>query len=254
MSDALENAAPKERAISISGLSKSYGKREVISDLDIAVAPGEVYGYIGRNGSGKSTTIGCLVGIKPFRKGRILICGNDIQKETVEAKKRLGYVPSEPSLYEVMSGREFLSFIGSSFRMNKEDLTNRIEELCARLDFNPFDLTRKIAHYSLGMKQKLAIMSSLIHDPQVWVLDEPTNGLDGPASDALAHLIRERAAGGTAVFITSHSIDFVSSVCDRVAFLHQGKIESTIDNSSRDVKVLAAEYSRVCLPDGEEES
>ena len=237
---------PTERAISISGLSKSYSKVEVISEIDIAVARGEVYGYVGRNGSGKSTTIGCLVGTKPFKKGRVLICGYDIQRNAVEAKKRLGYVPSEPSLYEVMTGQEYLGFIGSTFRMKSNDLEEQINILCDRLDFHSDDLARKIAHYSLGMKQKLAIMSTLVHRPEVWVLDEPTNGLDGPASIALAQLIKERAKEGVAVFITSHSIDFVSSVSDRVSFLSQGRIGSTLDNKTKSVKKLTEEYDRVC--------
>ena len=235
-------------ALAISELTKAYGKQVVIRDLNLTVERGEVFGFIGRNGTGKSTTIGCMVGLKPFKKGRILIGGHDIQQDTIEAKKLLGYVPSEPSCYEMMTGREFLSFIASAFGLTAEAFDTRIQELVARFDFNPVDLDRRIGHYSLGMKQKISLMSALVHDPLLWVLDEPTIGLDAPATAELAHTLRQQAKEGRSVFITSHSIEFVARCCDRVAILAQENVARIVDlRGGETFADLKLAYDTICL-------
>lgn len=215
--------------IVIKKLVKSYGERAVIRDLSLYVKPGESLGFIGRNATGKSTTIGCLTGLRDFESGEIWVNGHNIKKSPIKAKVSFGYVPSEPLLYEMMTGREYLVFIAGAFKMKKERFERNLKSLLARFEFRPSDLERRIAEYSLGMRQKMSLMGSLIHEPKVWILDEPTVGLDPIAYEALVKTIRIFRKEGRSVFITSHSIDFVNRVCDRVIILKDGKIGAELD-------------------------
>lgn len=243
-----ENTERSIPALSIVGLTKSYGKQVVVKDLDITVQRGEIFGFIGRNGTGKSTTIGCMVGLKPFREGRILIDGKDIRLDAVNAKLQIGYAPSEPACYEMMTGREFLSFTASAFRMKSKEFSERVDTLSEMFEFVSYDLDRKIGQYSLGMKQKISLMASLIHDPLLWVLDEPTIGLDAPATRTLAEVIKSRKKIGKSVFITSHSIEFVGTICDRVAILKDMGIARVVDlKGGETFDDLQEAYDTICL-------
>ena len=216
-------------AIRIDHLRKSYGTFEVLKDIDITVMEGESFGLIGRNGIGKSTTIDCLVGLKAFDEGSISIFGHDVLSETEEAKSCFGYVASEPTAYEIMTGKEYLSFVAGAYGVSQKDFVENYRVLASRLSFNDNDLRKRIRDYSHGMKQKICLIASLIHNPKIWILDEPTVGLDLVVNEMLFSLMKDLKARGRTIFLTSHNIDFVSKICDSVGILDKGRIKRHID-------------------------
>ncbi len=228
MENDLKNDVPKV-AILIENLYKAYGKKEVLKGLSLEVHSGELFGFIGRNGIGKSTTIDCMIGAKRFQKGTITLNGYDITKDALEAKMSYGYVASEPTCYEVMTGYEYLEFVASIYRLNEAEFDNSYNYLCDRLRLNKDDLLNPIASYSHGMKQKLCLVASLLHNPDIWILDEPTVGLDIIATEELKKMMREYANHGKCVFVTSHNIDLVSKLCDRVAIINDGVVKEIFD-------------------------
>lgn len=220
---------PKKTTILIEELYKSYGEKEVLLGLNLEVHEGELFGFIGRNGIGKSTTIDCMIGAKKFNKGRIELNGYDIVKDPIDAKKSLGYVASEPTCYEEMTGYDYLEFVASIYGMTEGDFRRNSEYLCNRLQLNLDELNNPISDYSHGMKQKLCLVASLIHSPKVWVLDEPTVGLDIMAVEELKKMLREYANHNNTVFVTSHNIELVSKICDKVAIINDGKVVALYD-------------------------
>lgn len=220
---------PKKTTILIEDLYKSYGEKEVLLGLNLEVHEGEIFGFIGRNGIGKSTTIDCMIGAKKFNKGRIELNGYDIVKDPIDAKKSLGYVASEPTCYEEMTGYDYLEFVASIYGMTEGDFRRNSEYLCNRLQLNLDELNNPISDYSHGMKQKLCLVASLIHSPKVWVLDEPTVGLDIMAVEELKKMLREYANHNNTVFVTSHNIELVSKICDKVAIINDGKVVALYD-------------------------
>lgn len=222
--------------IEIKDLYKSYGRKDVLKGLNLNVKKGEVFGFIGKNGIGKSTTIDCVVGLKEADDGHILILGKDVKTQALEAKRMIGYVPSEPITYEMMTGNEYLQFIASSYNMLQNSFTQNYNFLMKKFGLNIIDMNRKIREYSHGMKQKICLMASLIHNPKVWILDEPTVGLDIMVYEVLLKMIKDFATYGKTVFITSHNIDLVSKVCDRVAIVNDGKVVNLIDFNKEPTK------------------
>lgn len=220
---------PKKTTILIEDLYKSYGEKEVLLGLNLEVHEGELFGFIGRNGIGKSTTIDCMIGAKKFNKGRIELNGYDIVKDPIDAKKSLGYVASEPTCYEEMTGYDYLEFVASIYGMTEGDFRRNSEYLCNRLQLNLDELNNPISDYSHGMKQKLCLVASLIHSPKVWILDEPTVGLDIMAVEELKKMLREYANHNNTVFVTSHNIELVSKICDKVAIINDGKVVALYD-------------------------
>lgn len=220
---------PKKTTILIEDLYKSYGEKEVLLGLNLEVHEGELFGFIGRNGIGKSTTIDCMIGAKKFNKGRIELNGYDIVKDPIDAKKSLGYVASEPTCYEEMTGYDYLEFVASIYGMTEGDFRRNSEYICNRLQLNLEELNNPISDYSHGMKQKLCLVASLIHSPKVWVLDEPTVGLDIMAVEELKKMLREYANHNNTVFVTSHNIELVSKICDKVAIINDGKVVALYD-------------------------
>ena len=217
-------------------LHKSYGKHEVLKGVSFSVYPGEVFGFIGKNGAGKSTTIDCLVGLKNVDSGDILIDGIDARKDPLDAKMEIGYVPSEPVAYDVMTGNEYLQFVASSYLMYQEAFDANMEFLKKKFMIGDDDLNRRIGEYSHGMKQKVCLMASLIHNPKVWILDEPTVGLDIMVYETLMGMLRDSALHGKTVFVTSHNIDLVSRVCHRVAIINNGVVAELIDFKKEPLK------------------
>ena len=218
-----------EPMISIQDLHKSYGEKKVLRGLSCDVYPGELFGFIGRNGIGKSTTIDCLIGAKKFNSGAIYLDGYDIKKEPVDAKFSFGYVASEPSCYEVMTGYEYLEFVASIYMVTEGDYVRNTRYLATRLGLDEKELSNPIFNYSHGMKQKLCLIASLLHNPKIWILDEPTVGLDIMAVEELKKMMREYANHGKTVFVTSHNIELVAKICDRVAIVNNGQIASLFD-------------------------
>ena len=217
-------------------LHKSYGKHEVLKGVSFSVYPGEVFGFIGKNGAGKSTTIDCLVGLKNVDSGDILIDGIDARKDPLDAKMEIGYVPSEPVAYDVMTGNEYLQFVASSYLMYQEAFDANMEFLKKKFMIGDDDLNRRIGEYSHGMKQKVCLMASLIHNPKVWILDEPTVGLDIMVYETFMGMLRDFALHGKTVFVTSHNIDLVSRVCHRVAIINNGVVAELIDFKKEPLK------------------
>ena len=226
----------REVVLSIKDLHKSYGKKEVLKGINLEVYKGEVFGFIGKNGAGKSTTIDCIVGLKDFNSGEIVLAGHNVKENPLDAKMELGYVPSEPITYEVMTGNEYLQFVASSYNMYQESFDKNYEFLKNKFMISDSDLNRKIREYSHGMKQKVCLMASLIHNPTIWILDEPTVGLDIIVYQTLMDRLREFAANGKTVFVTSHNIDLVSRICNRVAIINNGVVAELIDFSKEPLK------------------
>lgn len=219
----------KKAAVKIDNLFKSYGKKEVLKGLNLEVFPGELFGFLGKNGAGKSTTIDCMIGSKKFNSGDIYVNGYDIKKEPLLAKCSFGYVASEPTCYDVMTGYDYLEFIASIYQLTEGDFKRNYKYLAQRLQLKEEELQNPIANYSHGMKQKLCLIGSLLHNPDIWILDEPTVGLDIMAVEELKKMMREYANHGKCVFITSHNIELVAKLCDRVAIINNGVVASIYD-------------------------
>lgn len=219
----------KKITVSIKDLHKSYGEKKVLLGVNLDVYEGELFGFIGRNGIGKSTTIDCMIGAKKFNKGRIVLDGYDIKTEPLDAKASYGYCASEPACYEEMTGRDYLEFIANIYQLSEGDFKKNYVYLCNRLQLKLEELNNPIADYSHGMKQKLCLVASLLHNPKIWILDEPTVGLDIMAVEELKKMMREYANHGNTVFVTSHNIELVSRICDRVAIVNNGVITGLFD-------------------------
>lgn len=219
----------KKVAIEIKDLYKSYGKKEVLKGINLEVYQGEMFGFIGRNGIGKSTTIDCMIGAKKFNSGSIKLCDYDITQESILAKASFGYVASEPTCYEVMTGYEYLEFIASIYGVGEAIFTKNYKYLIERLALNIDELNNPIGNYSHGMKQKLCLAASLLHNPDIWILDEPTVGLDIMAVEEIKKMMREYADHGKTVFVTSHNIELVAKICDRVAIINNGVVVQLFD-------------------------
>jgi len=216
-----------ENKIEVNDLTKTFYKENapILKNLSLQVKKGEVFGLIGRNGAGKSTTIKCICGILPFDSGKIIINGYDIEKEPLQAKISLGYVPDNHYLYEEMTGSEYLEFISAVFQVKNHRCVIEKQVKAFEIDKNINDF---ISSYSHGMKQKISIIASLLHEPDVLILDEPFTGLDVSASYQLRLVIKEYKEKGKTVFLTSHNIDLVEKLCDRVAIIKDGVILETI--------------------------
>lgn len=236
MQNEIDDVIKSDNVIEIRDLYKSYGKKEVLRGLNLSVKKGEVFGFIGKNGVGKSTTIDCVVGLKEANSGEILLNGFDIVSQPLEAKMQFGYVPSEPVTYEMMSGNEYLQFVASAYNMIQSSFEKNYNFLIKKLGMSKADMNRKIREYSHGMQQKICLMASLIHNPKIWILDEPTVGLDIMVYEVLLKMIKGFASNGKTVFITSHNIDLVARVCDRVAIINDGKVSELIDFNEEPTK------------------
>ncbi len=215
--------------IEIKNLHKAYGKKKVLKGLDLEVYPGELFGFLGKNGIGKSTTIDSIVGVKKFDKGTILLNGFDVVEQPLQAKRTFGYVASEPTAYETMTGYDFLEFIANIYQITEADFRTNYKYLSNRLGLTEQDLSKSISEYSHGMKQKVCLIASLMGNPKIWILDEPTVGLDIMAVEELKKMMQEYAAHGNAVLITSHNIDLVAKICDRVGLINDGHIAMIYD-------------------------
>lgn len=193
---------------------------------------GELYGFIGQNGAGKSTTIESIIGIKPYDKGEILLDGWPLKKKPNQAKASVGYVSSEPIAYEDMTGINYVAFIASIYKVPKDEFNSRFEYLCKRFSLKIDDTLKLIKEYSHGMKQKICLIASLIYNPKIWILDEPTVGLDVFTSEELISYMQEYVKNGNTILVASHNIELISRICDKVSIIHNGTILKTFDLKS----------------------
>jgi ABC-2 type transport system ATP-binding protein len=206
--------------------SKQYAssKKFAVSDANLCVQGGEIFGFLGPNGAGKSTIIKSTVGIQTITSGSIQICGYDVAKQAVQAKSCIGYVPDHYALYEKLTGREYINYIADIYEVSQIDRDERLEKFIHRFELES-SIDNKIKTYSHGMKQKITIISALIHDPKVWILDEPLTGLDPNSIYQVKECMKEHAAKGNIVFFSSHIIDIVEKLCGRVAIIKHGQIQ-----------------------------
>ena len=218
--------------IEIKDLKKSFGKKEVLHGINLEVNDGEIFGFIGHNGAGKSTTIRSMVGILDFEEGEILVFGKSIQEQPIEVKKEIAYIPDNPDLYSHLTGEKYLNFVADIFEVSSEKRTQLIQKYAT--DFELIEnLGDLISSYSHGMRQKLALISALIHEPKVLILDEPFVGLDPKASHTLKQIMRDLCEQKGIVFFSTHVLEVVEKLCDRVAIIQEGNI--VVDGKTEEV-------------------
>ncbi|MGN0721917.1 MAG: ABC transporter ATP-binding protein [Anaerovoracaceae bacterium] len=207
----------------IEHLTKQYGEKKAVDDLSLHIKPGEIYGFIGHNGAGKTTTIKACCGILPFDSGEIYIGEKSIKESPLECKSMLAYIPDNPDLYDFMTGIQYLNFVADIFGVSAD----RREELIHRYA-DTFELTADLAQpvsaYSHGMKQKLALISALIHEPKLIIMDEPFVGLDPKASHQLKEIMRKICDEGGAIFFSTHVLEVAEKLCDRIAIIKGGRL------------------------------
>jgi len=211
--------------IEITGVSKSYNKGMIkaVDGVCLTVEDGEIFGFLGPNGAGKTTLIKMITGILNADEGIIRINGRDIKKEPLEAKKQFGFVPDDPNIFSRLAGIEYLNFIADIYKVSPEIRAERMQELLKRFEMTSAagDL---IQSYSHGMKQKIVVIGALLHNPPVWILDEPMTGLDPRSSYDLKEMMREHADAGKTVFFSTHVLDVAEKICDRMAIINKGKL------------------------------
>ena len=209
--------------LNIQHLTKTYGEKKAVDDLNLHIAPGEIYGFIGHNGAGKTTTLKSVAGILPFDEGEITIGGLSMKRDPLICKRQMAYIPDNPDLYDFMTGIQFLNFIADIFAVPADLRQARIREYAGRFELTA-DLAQPIAAYSHGMKQKLAIISAWLHQPKLILMDEPFVGLDPKASHLLKGMMRELCDGGGAIFFSTHVLEVAEKLCDKVAIIKGGKL------------------------------
>ena len=209
--------------LKIEHLTKTYGEKKAVDDLSLHIAPGEIYGFIGHNGAGKTTTIKACCGILQSDSGEVYIDGVSVKENPIAAKAKIAYIPDNPDLYEFMTGIQFLNFIGDVFGVSAEDRQARIRKYADLFELTN-DLAQPISAYSHGMKQKLAVISALLHEPKLLIMDEPFVGLDPKASHILKELMRELCKNGGAIFFSTHVLEVAEKLCDKVAIIKGGKL------------------------------
>ena len=210
--------------ITINHVSKSYVKgKKSVDNLNLEIKNGEIFGFLGPNGAGKTTTIKMITGILKPDEGEILLDGKNIEKHPVDAKKTIGFVPDSPDMFLRLTGIEYLNFIADMYEVPSEDRKERIEKLAKRFEIEN-DLGSSMQSYSHGMRQKIIVISMLLHQPKNWILDEPMTGLDPKSSFQLKELMREHAKKNNTVFFSTHVLEVAEKLCDRVGIIHKGNL------------------------------
>lgn len=213
--------------LEITGLTKTYpGGKKALTDVNISIADGEIFGFIGHNGAGKTTTIKSVVGILTYDSGRILVNGMDIKEKPMECKQITAYIPDNPDLYEMLTGIQYLNFISDIYKIDKNKRTELITKYA-----DMFEITKNlgdvISTYSHGMKQKLALISALIRNPKLLILDEPFVGLDPKAAFLVKETMKDLCKNGTSIFFSTHVLEVAEKLCDKIAIIKNGKIIAT---------------------------
>lgn len=211
--------------IKVIGVSKSYnkGKVKAVDNLNLEVKPGEIFGFLGPNGAGKTTTIKMITGLLNPDKGNIIVNGYNIQKDPLKAKMELGFVPDHPDVYEKLTGIQYLNFMGDVYGVDPDTRKRRIEGFLAYFKLKDA-LPDLVQSYSHGMRQKLVIMGALLHNPSVWILDEPLVGLDPKSAYNLKKMMREHCNNGNTVFFSTHVMEIAEKICDKIGIIHQGRL------------------------------
>ena len=209
--------------LKIENLTKTYGNKKAVDGLSLHIQKGEIYGFIGHNGAGKTTTLKACCGILSFEEGEIFVDGVSIKERPLDCKTKIAYIPDNPDLYAFMSGIQYLNFVADVFKIPSNVRKERIRKYGDIFDLTK-DLAQSIAAYSHGMKQKLAIISALIHEPKLILLDEPFVGLDPKAAHSLKEIMREFCDNGSAIFFSTHVLEVAEKLCDKIAIIKDGKL------------------------------
>lgn len=237
--------------LEIINFSKTYkGGKKAVDQLNITVQAGDIFGFIGHNGAGKSTTIKSLVGVIDFEEGEIFVDGYSVKKDPIACKKVMAYIPDNPDLYEQLTGIQYLNFVADVFKVSAKDREKEIQKYGDAFEITPY-LGDLISSYSHGMKQKVAIISAVLHKPKLLVLDEPFVGLDPKAAVVLKGIMKELCEKGSAIFFSTHVLDVAEKLCNKIAMINRGKlalsgeVNSLIKEGSLEelfMKELANEY------------
>ncbi len=225
--------------LEVRNLTKRFGNVLAVDDISFSVKKGEVFGMLGTNGAGKTTTMKILSCILNPTSGQALVDGLDVTKDQLGVKRRIGYLPEMPNLFEKLTGREFMRMLGTLRGMEPDALENRIGQYIQSLQFGDF-LDLEIGTYSKGMRQRVAFASSVLHEPPILILDEPTSGLDPRYSKMVKAWIRDYAARGNTILMSTHVTEIADSLCDRVAVVHNGRIAGMDTPAALKAKLGAA--------------
>jgi len=210
--------------IELINVNKSYnGKIKAVDEVSLTINDGEIFGFLGPNGAGKTTTIKMITGILKADSGDIKLNGIDINKNPLEAKRQFGFVPDNPDMFLKLKGMEYLNFMGDIYNVNREERLKKIDFLGEKFEMKDA-LSDQIQSYSHGMRQKIVLMGALLHNPSIWILDEPMTGLDPKASFILKEMMKTHADNGKAVFFSTHVLEVAEKICDRIAVINKGKI------------------------------
>ena len=209
--------------LKIEHLTKVYGDKKAVDDLSLHIRPGEIYGFIGHNGAGKTTTIKSCCGILQYDSGEVFVDGVSMKENPIDCKAKIAYIPDNPDLYEFMTGIQFLNFVADIFGVSAGERQKRIRKYADEFELTA-DLAQPVSAYSHGMKQKLAIISALIHEPKLVIMDEPFVGLDPKASHILKGIMRDICDKGGAIFFSTHVLEVAEKLCDKVAIIKGGKL------------------------------
>ncbi|WP_144466190.1 ABC transporter ATP-binding protein [Bacillus nitratireducens] len=210
--------------LEIINFSKTYkGGKKAVDQLNITVQAGDIFGFIGHNGAGKSTTIKSLVGVIDFEEGEIFVDGYSVKKDPIACKRVMAYIPDNPDLYEQLTGIQYLNFVADVFKVSAKDREKEIQKYGDAFEITPY-LGDLISSYSHGMKQKVAIISSVLHKPRLLVLDEPFVGLDPKAAVVLKGIMKELCEKGSAIFFSTHVLDVAEKLCNKIAMINRGKL------------------------------
>ena len=209
--------------LKIEHLTKTYGEKKAVDDLSLHIRPGEIYGFIGHNGAGKTTTLKSVAGLLRFDAGEIQVCGHSVKADPLACKRDMAYIPDNPDLYDYMTGIGFLNFIADIFGVDADTRASRIRHYADAFELTD-DLAQPISAYSHGMKQKLAVISALIHAPKLILMDEPFVGLDPVAAHTLKGIMRDICNQGGAIFFSTHVLEVAEKLCDKVAIIRRGRL------------------------------
>jgi len=209
--------------LKLTNLSKKFGSFTAVNNINLEINAGDFFGFLGQNGAGKTTTIKMITGLYAPTNGTVHIGGYDIQKNHIEAKKLIGYIPDQPFLYDKLTGREFLYFCGGLYKIEKNKLKKIIEETIDQLKIDQW-VDKRTEEYSQGMKQRIAIASALLHNPKLLVVDEPMVGLDPQSALVVKNVLKEKASEGVAIFMSTHSLNVAEEVCSRIGIIKEGQM------------------------------
>ena len=209
--------------LKLTNLTKKFGNFTAVNSINLEINAGDFFGFLGQNGAGKTTTIKMITGLYAPTNGTVHIGGYDIQKDHIEAKKLIGYIPDQPFLYEKLTGREFLFFCGGLYKIEKSKLKNKIDETIDQLKISQW-VDKRTEEYSQGMKQRIAIASALLHNPKLLVVDEPMIGLDPQSALVVKNILKQKATEGVAIFMSTHSLHVAEEVCSRIGIIKDGQM------------------------------